>query len=459
MGDTMKKYIVKIAVLGMLVILCIWQIVTLWLGEMPSHSFFVGLEEEKYTACVQPKAIWVNVGKLAYKIEEVNTEYAILINELRSLVNSKVRASEIKKVQDMTYEKLLGMQGILYEYALGLSIEELVGSNMKDLADYDLIRQVFVDMSTSNDHETNLYLVGEDIEKIYEVTLYDTLEGHQKMMKWFNHSEYTNSLVGYQASITSNKSQYIKGNNFFPLSAKEAPLEYEVLSISSPFEGLSEKEAEEKLEGYVNAFFANPLLKSVDEGTDGSVIFSENMKTYVKYSPAGTLEFKSTVESSNAKLTSVERLNKVMDFVQKCKGIPEFLKEGLFLSSVTKNTQGEYSYGFDYKYKGFGVHLTNDTKSKLGIGHILELTVKEGQIISGKWSILNIGPYDEVSPVKDQLKRSFGEVVDTMYEKYVKKEYEEQKLDVVQCRYIMSSIEGRMTLDWVVSYQNKWYYP
>ncbi|MDF2614101.1 MAG: hypothetical protein K0S71_1887 [Clostridia bacterium] len=456
----MRRNIVKITMLVMLVALCMWQIVILWLGDMSSHNFLGKRGAGNHVILVQPKAIWVNVGKLVYKIDGSRNEYSMLINEISGLVVSGVKTSDIEKDADMTYEDLLSMPGILYEYDLELGLQELVGSDAEILKSDIGVNQVFIDMSRYNDHMTNFYLVTDDTRIIYAVTLYERLEGHQKIMERFNNPDATRNLVGYQPSTTSNKKQYIRRNNFLPLNTKEAPIEYDILQVSNPIENMSREEKIEELEQYVNSFFANPLLKEIDERQDGSIIFSENMRAIVKYEPRGTLEFSITSANEAAKLTPIERLTKVMGFVEACTGIPRFLKEGMYLSEIV-NQGEEYIYKFDYKYKGFTMQLTNPVKEELGLDHILEITIKNNQVIKGKWSILRIEPKESTDADSgdgtDTVPRGFDEIVDTMYELYVPDGYE--TLDAVQCQYIMSTTEGKMNLDWVVQYLGDWYYP
>ncbi len=454
----MRNFVVKITVLAMLIVLCLWQIITLWFGDMSSHNFLVKRDSTHGRVLAAPKAIWVNIGKLAYKIDGSRNEYSTLINEQKHVIEGAVKNGKIKTDETLTYESLLGMPGILYEYDLEIGIQELVGTGIDKLAEDIGVRQVFIDMSSYNDAKVNLYLVGNEISSIYKTTLYKKIDAHQKILEKFNNPEITGGLMGYQPSITSDKKQYIRDNSFLPLNTKERPLEYEILTIHNPIE---EKEGEDKLElleSYVNSFFANPLLKQVDMREDGSIIFSENMRAIVKYEPAGTLEFNITSANRETKLNAVQRLNKVMEFIESCSGIPDFLKEGIYLTQIMQQGE-EYTYKFSYKYKGFGVHLTKKVKEELGIDQILEITIKNNQVVSGKWSVLDIEPAEEPGLLKGKLLKEYGAVIDQVFERYVQDKNEIDQLDIVQCRYIIDMTKGKSHLNWIVLYKNNWYYP
>lgn len=451
----MIKNIIKVAGLAMLIVLCIGQMSILWLGDMSGHNFLGENITMHNKILVQPKTMWVNTGKLAYKVEERQREYNVLLEEFINLITSHKKNIHIEKLATMTYEELLAKQGILYEYGLSLDIKKLVGISLSKVEDAVLVEQVFIDMSVYNDYMTHLYFITADLQNIYKVVIYNRLEAHQKMVQTFNNPEVTRSLIGYQPSITSNMKQYIKGNSFLALNIGDTPIEYEVLSISNPIQTKEKGERIQLLEPYVNTFFANPLLKEVTPIEDGSIIFSENMGAIVKYDPVGTLEFNITSSVQETKLTDIERLTKVIEFIGSCRGIPDFLKEGLYLSQVVIE-KDVYTYQFDYKYKGFGFHLTDAIKQTLGLEHILELSISNGKIFRGKWSILDI----EANPegiIKKQVRKKFDEIIDSVYEQH--KDSNFGKIDFVQCRYILDRIEGELGFDWIVRYENQWYYP
>ncbi|WP_069999244.1 hypothetical protein [Cellulosilyticum sp. I15G10I2] len=454
----MRKSIIKIAVLAMLIVLCIGQMVTLWLGDMSGHNFLGKNATLHNMILVQPKTMWVSTGKLAYKIEESKREYNVLIEEFTNLIAANKKNIKLEKEASITYEDLLSRQGILYEYDLGINLQELVGSGMDRIQDDLAMQQVFIDMSVYNDHKTNLYFITDDLQSIYKIIIYKRLQGHQKMVERFNDPDITRELIGYQPSITSNKRQYIKGNSFLPFITKENPITYEILKVSNPIEAQEGKEKIELLEGYVNSFFSNPLLKAVDEKENGSVIFSENIGAIVKYEPEGTLEFNITSASQETRLSRIERLIAVMEFIEDCRGIPEFLKEGIYLSEIVNHGEA-YTYKFNYKYKGFSVHLTHQVKEELGLDNILEITIKNNQVVRGKWSILDIDVYDGAALVTDKVSRGFDEIIDSMYERYLKDKYNAGQLDALQCRYIMDMTEGKLKFNWLVCYEGRWYYP
>ncbi len=82
----MRSNLIRLGILGLLIMLCIWQTTQLWLGNVASHNFFVSVNTSDAGA-TQPKQIWVNNNGLAYKVNGDNQGNGqTLLSELSGVI-------------------------------------------------------------------------------------------------------------------------------------------------------------------------------------------------------------------------------------------------------------------------------------------------------------------------------------------------------------------------------------
>ncbi|PHV70196.1 hypothetical protein CS063_12010 [Sporanaerobium hydrogeniformans] len=453
----MKASVVKIIGLIALSLLCIIQISMLWLGDMSSPNFLEIKNISRDEVGMRPKGIWANLG-LAYKISENNREYHYLMHELFSGIRNEKASLKIEKNVDMTYEMLMRMQGIVYEYAVALTLEELVGNPLEKYDKSIITDCLFVDISTSSENKVNVYLINSATNEISKMVLHQTLEGHKKMIATLSEQAAVSDWTVYQPSSTSDRKQYLTNNVFLPLISKASPLYYEQLTISNNLEKMEEKEKLEQLEEYVTSFFTNPLLKQIDKKEDGTILFSENLRAIVKYNPIGTMEFNILAPNEPNKLTKLERLQKVESFINDCSGIPEYLKKGIYLAQAWQEGE-DYIYRFNYKYNGFNLQFREEARKELEINSVIELTLRSNQVIKGKWILLDIQPSERAEAKGSSVTRGYGEIIDLMYTLGGQMKENNMQLTNLECNYIVNQLEGNLKMDWVVTYGNGRYYP
>lgn len=454
----MRKNILKLIVLAGLIVLCIWQTTILWLGNMSSHNFLMEKSYIHNAIVTRPKAIWLNIGKLAYNIDENRGEDAnLLMEELTTSMSSQ--KVKIEQISHMSYEDLFAMQGIIYEYGVAFSLDEIIGIAVTSDTSKIKVQYMFVDLSSYIGSNTYVYILGNTEEEIYKVTLPSKLELHHKTIEKINTSNASTNLLEYQASIISNQSNYIEGNVFLPLNNQKTPIIYEPLRLTNPFKEGDLKAQQKELEAYVNTFFNNPLLKEVKVTTEGSIIYSENMKTSVRYSPKGTLEFNISSKTEADKLTPLERMKKLNTFINECAGIPAYLKRGIYLRNIKEDQlNNEWTYQFGYKYDGFPIVLKENVKEELEIDAILELVIKNNQIVSGKWIVLEIDIDSEGGLNKGEFTIDFNTAIGNMDKEYNESE-EIGLLQDLQCSYIIDSLDQRLKFGWMARYNDDLYYP
>lgn len=437
----MRKTILKIIILGSLIVGCIWQTTILWLGDLSSHNF-LQQSANMHHIIVEPKAIWVNKGTLAYNIQEVvQNEYETrLTDELVGQLERQKIKLEIE--EKLSFDDVFSKQGIIYEYGTYLTLDEIMGMEvMKETSNIE-INNILVDLGGYNEHKTYLYLIGKEDRPIYKVTLPSKLETHYRILQ---NTNLDNNKIKYQPSVTWIKKEYIKGNIFLPIISKSEPMIYDLITITNNVEQDTLEATKNRLFNYVNGFFTNPLVKEVEDAEDGSIIYREGQKTSVRYSPSGVLEFSIASATEANHLSKLEKMRVVNTFINECKAIPKTIKQGLYLSRIIEEkSKGETIYQFSYQYDGMQVFLTDQFKEALGINAMLELVVKNNQIVKGKWPLLEIGIDTEHAQQKGELTKDFKSVIDELYSG--------EAISELRCAYIIDSIDKPITFNWIITY-------
>ncbi len=201
----MRKNIVRMFMLGILIMACIGQTVKLWLGDMSSHNFF-GSDYISYEESIlYPKEIWSNVNKKIYKMDENNDENSMSFKILYELY-SEIGKEELKVESGpkVSYEDLLSFRtGIIYNYGTRLSLEEIIGQNIKTAHNKSInskVKTLYVDLSdlnSGNGTQAYVYLIDEVEEEgglVLKVTHKLTINNKLKNIKTA-HNKSINSKV------------------------------------------------------------------------------------------------------------------------------------------------------------------------------------------------------------------------------------------------------------------------
>lgn len=437
----------------MLILLGITQTITLWLGDMTSHNFFTPRQERSDKLYyVYPKQVWV-IHKYAYNIggnhSAETRRYRLLEEVISGLRRPDVKVSSDVKV---SYKSLLQTQGIIYEFGTGLTLGELMGKsfmvNNKEVT--GRFKSLFVDVSESRSYSTQIYLIDEADQVSLVLTLSDQLIANRETLAYFtdqNLGWQKDQYKYYQASLLNNYDNvYFKKNIFYPISNKEMPLHYEQVS----FEPVIIEGEYQKLEDMVNSLFTNPIYKHTTPTATG-IIFNDNLNLNVKYDKKGILSFNKTVGQGVGKLTAAQRINKIYGFIEETTAIPADLKKGLYLKAIEKE-KGEYTYAFGYEYKNFDVILSQEIKETLEIENFLELTIKNEQIISGKWLMLTP---QVVIHEKEVFTTEYNEVLSFLSDSL---KGEEGKLENLECAYIFEKQNSILKFAWVSCKEGEIFY-
>lgn len=444
----------------MLIIVSIGQTITLWLGDMSGHHFFVEASTSYETSTLYPKEIWSNINGSIYKIEGTNDETEMRYRLLSELLGQlRKEHLSIENAPKVSYAKLLAStQGMIYEYGTALTLEEMIGQSVKANGNKETsvkVRDLYVDMSSSERYKLEIYLIDEMGEIKQKITLNKALEHHDEAITYYKNIEQIGGGKTYQASLLSpNDREIFTSTTFYPLNNQGIPISYKKLMLKP----LIQEEHREQLENYVNDLFKNPAYK-IETPVENGVTFSDNLNVSVLYDKVGTLEFKRALVNEGEKSSSLENINVVSTFIKESKAIPEFLKKGLYLNEIRMNSDtGETSYLFGYQYHNFEIVLSDPVKEVLGMEAFLELAVKNSQIIRGKWVMLE--PVPQRSPGRDQsvklgiFKKESNEAISDLLEE-VEAQDEAFELEDLECAYIVESLQSVLTFDWVGIYRNK----
>ena len=456
----MKKHMIRLMILSVLIIVCIGQTITLWLGDMSGHHFFAEKSTSYETSTLYPKEIWSNINGSIYKIEGANDEADMRYKLLSELVGQLRKAHfSIESTTKVSYANLLASTpGLIYEYGTALTLEEIIGQSIKTKGNKTpsiKIQDLYVDMSSSERSRLEVYLIDEIGNVRQKITLNKGLEHHEEAMNYYKNIEQIGEIKTYQASLLSpNDREIFKRNIFYPLNNQGVPLSYRKIRLKP----LIQKEHREQLENYVNDLFKNPAYK-IETPVANGVTFSDNLNVSVFYDEVGTLEFKKALVSEEEKSSKLENINLVSHFIKNSKAIPEFLKKGLYLKEVrTSGGGGETSYLFGYQYHNYEVVLSEPIKEKLGLETFLELAVKNGQITRGKWMMLEPVPQKgfgkDQTPQLGTFKKESNEAISDLLEKLDVKEGTFE-LEDLECAYIIEDLKEVLAFDWVGTYQKK----
>lgn len=461
----MRKNIVRVLILGILIMACIGQTVKLWLGDMSGHNFFEGDYISYEESILYPKEIWSNVNKKIYKMDENNDENSMSFKILYELYN-EIRKEELKveSAPKVSYEDLLSFRtGIIYHYGTRLSLEEIIGQNIKTANNKSInsrVKTIYVDLSDLNSGsgtQAYVYLIDEveEDERLvlkvtHKLTINNKLKFNNKVIDHFKEVAGDPDIKTYQSSLlTVNDSERFEGNVFYPVINDANPITYSQLRLLPLVEGVEDEE----LELYVNGILKNSKNQTTTILEDGAT-FSDNLNLSVKYSHVGTLEFNKTLKSELTKSTPVERMVNVTHFIANSEAIPRTLKKGLYLKEIQISEEiGEARYLFGYQYEGFDVTLSDEAKQQLNVADFLEITLKGKEITGGKWVMLEVAPADVTNSSFYEFSTSIDEAIGEIITKAGMTIEEGLRLRGLECVYRVEDIHKSIDLKWVGSYQ------
>ena len=449
----MKQNFIRLGILMILIILCIGQTVQLWLGDMSGHTFFVDTSQNILT---QPKNIWMNYNGLAYRVDGSSNENREgMLMELMHII--KMNEYNIRRVSDVKYRQLLEDEGFVYEYALPLTLGQIVGTSINPKGmknEYINIMTIFV---KSHKGDNKIYLIDDKDKVCFSISFDEKMQLHDRINSYYTDSSEEINEKTYQASmLNSNYMNIFERNIFYPLDNTNSPFIYDALSLNNVIPSNYNQKIE-TLETYVDSFFKNPDYKHSYD-MDSGYVFSDALDMNVFYNYEGYLEFNQRYEKANINVSKEEQLAIINKYIYSSKQIPNTIKQGIFLKEIKENDDtGEVRYRFGYKYNGFEVLLSERFIDGIGMDAFVEIGINENQIVYGKWIMKEIEIDTYRTKEKYNLtKEGYVAISDT--EKMCNIDnLEEDKFSNMQCAYIVEN-DDKIDFTWATLYKGRWYY-
>lgn len=457
------KQLFKTILLGCLVVMTIIQTGILWLGSMSSHTF---LKQATNYEAMMPINIWLvetsnnDTGvsnALAYRLEDTigneKREYERLTSELSRMIHNYNQDEKPIKIEGVDWTRLLSMPSIIYEYEVPVGIEVIIGekyqTNIKDTIDH-----VIIYSKNKFQKEVTLFLVNSEEDFMYEFSVAGTFNDLEKIYKAVTSDDLKKHIMAYQPSAGIDKVQ-LSGNVFLPTSSQEALVTYDILTSYNPID-LSTDEGYSLLENRINGLFVSPLVKEKQDHGDGSVVYTENMKSLVTYKPEGVVEYLNLSPTQSQVVTSVlGGYNTALDFMREIETIPQSVRPYLYVARIDQKGQ-EITFHFNMTYEGYRVQLSETIQKKLGIESLVKVTVKGSNVIGATICMVEIEP--RPMEVKD-LETHYLEPMDKMYSLLQKQGIEDFMIENLELVYLLEDLEGDIDMTWGAIYDNKWYYP
>jgi hypothetical protein len=440
----LKNNRAKVWVISLLVVLLVIQTKRLWLGNVSSLNFL----EQNTISPIMPSKIWINKGNI-FPLNNSQSEYFRIVDEISLLMRGQISKDKMQVVEGFTWTDVVGKQGLLFEYEQPISVGGIIGSSLINNEDY-LLDRVFVNMSNLLGGRIEVYFFSNLKQGGYRLVLESQALDFKKLYQSI-HIESSVMPIRYEASIGTLE-RFIRGNTYLPLVSKNNPLEYKKKILYNPLE--EEEDLLVAIEQRIGAFFLNPLTKSKEILEDGTFVFTENMRSIVTYKPQGVIEYINLAASDrNSEMSMAEGYTVAMNFIQASPSTVAYKKQNIYLKKVEKD-EFTYTYYFDWSDDGYKTRLSPEVKKHLGIESMIVLTVKNKQVISGKWSILELREARGVHAFTTE----YIEVINKMYQVIEIEEDQDIVIDSLECVYVIESLTRPIELQWSAVVDGRRYY-
>ncbi|OON98887.1 MAG: hypothetical protein ATN35_03080 [Epulopiscium sp. Nele67-Bin004] len=445
----------KIVILGILIIASILQTMGLWTGgELPWRSLISVQESTLYP--IKPESIWINTGgkyTKAYRITNSQNEYDAISSQLQEAMLSYNNFEELGYSMG-DWQDILTQKGIVYQYSVPVTIDEIVGKSMPLQYNYK-IDSVLIKFDESSAWQTTIYLINELNEYYLEIVLHNRDYDFNKIYSMFEIDNDNDNVIQYQPSITDIKSQFIHGNVFLANTSEAIPLKYTPIIFKNDL--IDTKNQMATLEGYVDQFFEKPIMKETKVLFGGTIEFTEPLKSIVRYNTSGVIQYINLVSGITTNpMTRIEGYDIAVDFIEETQSISPSIKENLYLSNIGIE-QGAYVFEFDIMYEGHKVDIGASMKRKLDITSAITIKVKDYRVIEGKWITYNI--YTDYVSGTRLIVEGYAPPIDRMYSNLRSLGVEQPVFDSVELIYVLESSNSVINLNWGVQYEGIWYVP
>ncbi len=452
----MRKNTYKALLLCLLIALSIIQTISLWLSDTLGHNFMQKNEALVFNT-IHPESVWVNSGGAytkAYRIANEKSEYEHLVKALQRVFLSNEALEDIEFEREKDWAEIFNQKGLVYKYSVPITINEIAGKSIAPAYTYP-IDTVFLSLAEADLTKANVYLINEVGDYYIRIGLHENFSDFVKIFGIFNYENNTGGITQYQPSVLDLKSSFIEGNVFLANISSTSPLTYTPITFNKVL--VENNRGSLILENYIDEFFEKSIMKEKEILNDGTIIYTEPMKSFVRYSPQGVLHYVNLDSYTEIRpMSRYEAYDIVQNFIDTTQAIPQSIREHLYLSDITTN-ETAYTFHFDIMYGEHKVILQNNLQSQLGLEHFMSLTIKDFQLVEAKWLFCDLVPVS--SSLKEEINEPYASPIDKMYGQLKGLGIEYPVFGAVECVYKFDKIGEPLTMLWGVTYQDKWFYP
>ncbi|WP_305767451.1 hypothetical protein [Candidatus Epulonipiscium viviparus] len=445
---------IKLLLLCMFIALSIIQTVYLWLGGPLSHIFFEA-ETKAVLTPITPKYIWLNTGGLytkGLKIPNKNQEYKLMVEELQKVLFN------IPDVLDQEYKqedtsKLYNQRGIIYEYSLPLTINEIIGKSIPLEYNYK-IDSIFVTLKDETLSDDSIFFINESSEYYIELKLPQKAQEFENIYYLFNNSDDEESTsLRYQPSIKDIKAPHILGNVFLANISPSMPLEYSKILFRNFLEHMDFAE----IEGRADQLFEKPIMKETQLLLGGAIEFTEKNKNILTIAPSGLITYQNlrpVIEKIPQ--TRLEGYNIALEFIEANNLISPTIKDKLYLSNIEIDN-GAYIYYFNVLYQDITVVLSENLKHILDVPAMVSVRVIDRVIKDAQWLSYSVEEIFSYEP--NYIITGYSTPIDKMYSNLKGLGIERPVFSNIELVYELTGADTPLDIKWGIKYKGDWYYP
>jgi len=453
-----KTEMLNTIVLGVLVMLCVYQTGRLWFDDLSDRNFFynvMGMSKNVSNVVKSEGINGIKPWRMFGFYPGENAEFKIIDSSRKdfyeiekyidSILTDALQSKNKLIVKELNWEELWKEKSIVYEYAAKVPSEIYTNgfNNILNIKEEFYFDKMFIVPATLINKMTKCYFVDEEKNKMYEIKVeIENANISSKLIKSLDNIKDTS--ISYSSTKENNLKKFSK-NVFLP--SQEQNL-YKV-KVEKPFlkDGLTDKV---EVEEYVDNYFSNPYLKMYSM-KEGKRYKYQDDKITVEYSVDGLLEYKVHKITGESKMLELEDAIKIaLNFLKK----DELLKENQYYLVDYKYEKDGIILYYDYKFDEFAYIQSSDMKETVGMKNGIEVFV-QGDIVKNYKRVLfemkHIGSQNlKIDDTSDMaldrfLKRTQGSL---------KKDKQVSNMFLV---YYQESIKQNPTINWIIVYDGLYY--
>lgn len=454
----MKKTVTKSIVLSFLIIMSIYQIITLWFDNVSDRNFFYSVINQVASFINEPqtqvnKEYMINPRILGVHLGVSDKDFTIFKredNDYQVILDDSIKAI-IKVVEEGKLEGVYEESDFLWENRSLVFSLSMPMSKKALASDLDVDVSAFGDMSVVNslgiipasdkNDQVKVYFISGGIRQIYVYTL-SINELQDENTKLLAHIEKA-TQIEYPAYISSlkNKIEFFNENVLLPLESNNTYY-YSELKLETPYINQQGFETE-ALENYINQFFENPNLKWTIE-YDNVMIYGDD-NALIKYSKNGLVEYNGIQNRSNTNQTLSSNYNIAEQFLKK-----DFLLVNLdYYLSHYEEKDGKTIFYYRYGYDGLPIHLNQEVLLNNKLTYPLEITVENGKVVKYRRLLIELESFSSQKVINNQFINALNQYVD---------EYKVTKGQLEDMYFGYVNNEGQLKLMWIIKSQGKYYF-